>query len=66
MAYFDPNKQTKLNTEASFHKGLSTALFQKEPLGQQPIHFISRILSDTEKRYSQTEKDASALKWATT
>jgi len=66
MAYFDPNKQTTLRTEASFHEGLSAALFQKGPLGQQPIHFISRRLSDTEKRYSQTEKDALAVKWAVT
>ena len=56
MAYFDSNKRTSLRTEASFHERLSATLFQKGPLRQQPIHFISRRLSDTEKRYSQTEK----------
>ena len=55
-----------IRTEASFHEGLSTGLFQKGPLGQQPIHFISRRILDTEKRYSQTEKDALAVKWAVT
>ena len=46
MAYFDPNKQTILRTEASFH----AMLFQKGPLGQQLIHFISRRLLDIEKQ----------------
>ena len=27
------------------------------------MHFVSRALSDVEKRYSQTEKDALAVKW---
>ena len=62
MAYFDPNKQTIRRTETSFHEGLSAALFQEGPLEQQPIYFISRRLSDTEKRYNQTEKDALAIK----
>ena len=66
MTYFDPNKQTTLRIKAYFHEGLNTALFQKGPLGQQPIHFISRRLSDTKKRYSQTEKYALIAKWAVT
>ena len=28
------------------------------------MHFISRTLTDVEKRYSQTEKDALCVKWA--
>ena len=31
---------------------------------KQPIHFISRTLTDVEQRYSQTEKDALCVKWA--
>ena len=62
IAYFNPNKRTPLRTEASFHEGLSAALFQKGPQGQQPINFISRRLSDTEKRYSRPEKDDLAVK----
>ena len=56
MACFDPNKQTTLRIDASFHEGLSAVLFEKGPLGQQLIHFISRRLSDTGKRCNQTEK----------
>ena len=32
--------------------------------GIQPAHFISRTMIETEKRYSQTAKDALAIKWA--
>ena len=64
MAYFDPDKQIILRTEASFNEGLSAALLQKTDRGIQPVHFISQAMTDTEKRYSQTEKDALAIKWA--
>ena len=64
MSYFDSNKQTTLRIETSFYEGLRAVLLQKGLLGQQPIHFISRVLLDTEKRYSQTEKDALAIKRA--
>ena len=64
MAYFDPNKPIILRTEASFNEGLSAALFHKTCKGTQPVHFISRTMTNTEKRYSQTEKDALAIKWA--
>ena len=64
MAYFDPNKQINLRTEASFNEGLSAALLQKTDKGMQPVHFISRTMTEAEKRYSQTEKDALAIKWA--
>ena len=30
----------------------------------QPVHFICRTMTYTEKRYSQTEKDALAVRWA--
>lgn len=63
-AYFDPNKQIILRTEASYNEGLSAALLQKTDKGIQPVQFISRTMTDAEKRYSQTEKDAFAIKWA--
>ena len=66
MAYFDLNKQTTQRIEASFHEGLSVAIFQKGPLGQQLIHFISRRLPNMEKRYSQKEKNTLAVKLAVT
>ena len=64
MAYFDPDKQIILRTEASFNEGLSAALLQKTDRGMQPVHFISRMLTEVERKYSQTEKDALAIKWA--
>ena len=67
MAFFDPKLPIVVRTEASFNEGLSAALFQKTGKGKrglQPVHFISRTLTDTEKRYSQTEKDALAIFWA--
>ena len=63
MAFFDPSKPIILRTEASFNEGLSAALLQKTDSGIQPVHFISRTMTETEKRYSQTEKDALAIKW---
>ena len=66
MAFFDPSKLIILRTEASFKEGLSAPLLQKtdRSRGIQPVHFISRTMTETEKRYSQTEKDALAIKWA--
>ena len=64
MSYFDPRKPIIVRTEASFHEGLSAGLFQRTSKGLQPVHFISRSMTSAEKRYSQTEKDALAVKWA--
>ena len=64
MTFFDPRKPIVVRTEASFHEGLSAGLFQKTNKGLQPVHYISRSVTAAEKRYSQTEKDALAVKWA--
>ena len=64
MAYFNPSRPIVVRVEASYHKGLSAGLFQITEKGLQPVHFISRTMTETEKRYSQTEKDALAVHWA--
>ena len=66
IAFFDPRRPIIVRVEASFHEGLSAGLFQRTAKGLQPVHFISRSMTETEKRYSQTEKDALAVKkkWA--
>ena len=65
MAYFDPCKDTELITDAS-PVGLSAILSQRTP-GQDNnkiVAYISRSLSDVERRYSQTEKEALAIVWS--
>lgn len=63
MAFFNPSKPMILRTEASFNEGSLAARFQKTDKGVQPVHFVNRTMTETEKRYSQTEKDALAIKW---
>ena len=53
-----------MRVKASYHDGLSAGLFQKKGSGLQPVHYINRTMTDTEKSYSQTEKDALAIRWA--
>lgn len=65
MAYFDKTKETELITDAS-PSGLSAILTQKVP-GSDERHvvaYVSRALSDVERRYSQTEREALAIVWA--
>ena len=64
MAFFNPKLPIMMRVEASYNEGLSAGLFQQSTKGWQPVHFISRTLTDVEKRYSQTEKDALCVKWA--
>ena len=64
MVYFNPSRQIIVRTEASYNEGLAAGLFQETNRGIQPVHFISRSMTETEKRYSQMEKDALAIRWA--
>ena len=64
IAFFNPRLPIMVRVEASYNEGLSAGLFQQSAKGWQPVHFISRSLTDVEKRYSQTEKDALCVKWA--
>ncbi|CAB4020398.1 Transposon Tf2-9 poly [Paramuricea clavata] len=65
MAYFDQTKETELITDASPF-GLSAILTQKVPGSDQQnvVACISRSLSDVERRYCQTEREALAIVWA--
>ena len=64
MAFFNPRKQIIVQREACFNEGLPAGLFQRTNKGLQPMHYISRSMTSAEKRYSQTEKDALAVKRA--
>ena len=65
IAYFDKKKETELFTDAS-PTGLSAILSQKTPNkdDRKIISYVSRTLSDVERRYSQSEKEALAIVWA--
>ncbi len=63
LGYFDKDAPTQVVADAS-PVGLGVVLTQTQKDGPQAIEYASRSLTDTEKRYSQTEKEALALVWA--
>ena len=65
MAYFSKHKDTFITVDAS-PVGLSAILSQKtkgRDDDEKVIAYASRSLTDTEMRYSQTEKEALAIVW---
>ena len=62
LAYFDKNAPTKVVSDAS-PVGLGCVLLQKQDRDWVPVHYASRSLSDCERRYSQTEREALGLVW---
>ena len=62
-AYFDPSKRTVATFDASPF-GLGAVLTQVDQTGQEHVvAYASRTLSDVERRYSQTEREALAIVW---
>ena len=64
MSYFDITKETAILVNAS-PVGLSAILSQRKhgSSNSQIIAYASRLLSQTEQRCSQTEKEALAIVW---
>ena len=63
LIHFDPKKPiTVLADSSSF--GLGAVLCHVIEGIERPVHFASRTLSETERKYSQTEKEALALIFA--
>ena len=63
LAYFDRDAHTRVIADAS-PVGLGAVLVQEVKGQSRAVCYASRSLSDTERRYSQTEKEALALVWA--
>ena len=64
LKYFDPKKETILQTDASKNNGLGFALLQKHDNNWSIIQCGSRFLTDTESRYAVVELELLAVVWA--
>ena len=56
LAYYNPEKQTVLQTDASV-KGLGICLLQEE----KPVYFASKALTDTQQGYVAIELESLAV-----
>ena len=63
LAYFDKDAHTRVIADAS-PVGLGAVLVQEKNGDSRAVCYTSRSLSQVERRYSQTEKEALALVWA--
>ena len=63
LAFFDRGARTQVIADAS-PVGLGAVLVQEVDGQSRAVCYASRSLSDTERRYSQTEKEALALVWS--
>ena len=63
LAYFDKEARTQIIADAS-PVGLGAVLVQQENGERRAVCYASRTLSQVERRYGQTEKEALALVWA--
>lgn len=55
LVHFDPNKELKLECDASPY-GVGAVLFHSEGHEHRPIGFRSRTLTKAEQNYSQLER----------
>ena len=63
LGYFDKDAKTRIVADAS-PVGLGAILIQEQDGEDRVISYANKSLTDVEKRYSQTEKEALALVWA--
>ena len=63
LGYFDKDVRTLIIADVS-PVGLGAVLIKEQQGRQKVISYASKSLSEVEKRYSQTEKEAVAVVWA--
>ncbi len=63
LAHFDVTKPTLVTCDASA-VAIAAALSQRHDGKEPPVAFPSRTLSETERRYSASEREALACMWA--
>ena len=63
VAHYDQSADTELKVDAS-PVGLGAILLQRTKGAVRPVAYASRTLTDVERQYSQTEKQALAVVWA--
>lgn len=63
LGYYNPNDKTAVIADAS-PVGLGAVLVQTNNEGSRIIAYGNKTLTDCERRYCQTEKEALALVWA--
>lgn len=56
LSYFDPNKETVIQVDASL-RGIGAALIQDN----KPVAFVSKSLTDVEQRYANIEREMLAV-----
>ena len=59
LAYYNPKKQTMLQTDASM-KGLGACLLQED----KPVYFASKALTDAQRGYVAIEIESLTVAWA--
>ena len=62
VAHYNQAAETELKVDAS-PVGLGATLLQRSGDSVRPVAYASRTLTDVERRYSQTEKEALAVVW---
>ena len=63
MTAYDPYAELKVSADASSF-GLGAVLCQQDGDKWRPVAYVSRSMSETERRYAQIEKEGSAVTWA--
>ena len=61
---YNPGRRMRVICDGS-PTGVGGGLFQQTEKGYQPVHFVSRSLTEAEKRYSQIEREALAAEFTT-